>query len=387
MIRWFDVDSTSRGILEKYKCKIDKRIGYKNEAEKGDKIYVVIPALDPPKQLLGYVQELLKRDGLCVIVVNDGSSQEYEEIFNGLAQMAGCEVLRHEKNLGKGRALKTAASHILSKGEAGICVVCADCDGQHALGDILRMAEAITKNPGSLILGERSFGSKDVPWKSKFGNSVSSAMLYLVSRTWISDTQTGLRAFDHLVLQKMNEIPGERFEYEMQMLLFCLKQHIRVHTINIETIYENGNEGTHFRPIVDSIRIMAVLFGQIARFFLSSFGCAVADIGLFVLFEFLLYRIFSNRLLSVTTATFVSRGISAVINYQVNRQYVFRTREHGGGRYVLLCVLLMLSSSLIVSGLCYLTNLPSGLMKAFTDTTLFFISYYVQKKWVFKQGA
>ena len=168
---------------------------------------------------------------------------------------------------GKGQALKTAFTYLQKQKEQGIQIVCADCDGQHTIRDILRMAEEVREHPGSMVLGERQFEREDIPWKSRFGNRVSSFFFWISSGLWVKDTQTGLRAFDERLLPFLLEVPGERFEYEMQVLKCCLEQHVPIHMIDIETIYENENQGTHFHPIKDSIRVMSVLFKQLGSFY------------------------------------------------------------------------------------------------------------------------
>ena len=74
---------------------------------------ILIPALNPDKELIQYIQEL-KRNGFDdIIVVNDGSSAEYLDIFERAKQM-DCKVLQHAVNLGKGRALKNGFNEFLN---------------------------------------------------------------------------------------------------------------------------------------------------------------------------------------------------------------------------------------------------------------------------------
>ena len=119
-------------------------------------------------------------------------------------------------------------------------------------------------------------GGKEVPWKSRFGNWISSVVFRALSGIYLADTQTGFRAFDGSLLELMLRVPGERFEYETSVLLACAKQDIPVRTEKIETVYEEKNAGTHFRPVKDSIRVMAALFHEPAKFILSSLFCAAS---------------------------------------------------------------------------------------------------------------
>ncbi len=116
---------------------------------------ILIPAYEPDKKVLNLVLQLQKRTQDEIVIVDDGSGNAFQDIFNA-AEIMGCTVLHHKKNRGKGIALKTGLRYIKEQGEkAG--VVCADCDGQHSAEDILKIA-VVTKDKGTHItLGSRQF--------------------------------------------------------------------------------------------------------------------------------------------------------------------------------------------------------------------------------------
>ena len=76
----------------------------------------------------------------------------------------------------------------------------------------------------------------------------------------ISDTQTGLRGIPKCCIEKFIEIPGERYEYETNMLLQCKKADIRITEQSIKTVYLENNNSSSFRPVIDSIKIYSLLF-------------------------------------------------------------------------------------------------------------------------------
>ena len=80
------------------------------------KILVLIPALNPPKQLIDYVKSLLENGLNDILLVDDGSKEEFKEIFETIEKFpnTNIKVLRHAKNLGKGRALKNAFNYFLT---------------------------------------------------------------------------------------------------------------------------------------------------------------------------------------------------------------------------------------------------------------------------------
>src|SRR5699024_9332580 len=99
---------------------------------------------------------LLEKGFRQVVVVDDGSDPTCAATFLKLEHMPGCTVLRHEKNLGKGRALKTAFAHILNCPLwEGSAVVTADADGQHSVEDVCAVAAATTEEKRRLVLGVR----------------------------------------------------------------------------------------------------------------------------------------------------------------------------------------------------------------------------------------
>ena len=214
------------------------------------KKYIIIPTLEPDPGFVVRVEELRKKIPAQIVVIDDGSGPDYREIFVQIDAMDGCAVLYHEENRGKGRALKTGFAYVrrcveAEKGTAGRTaeivkpaagILCLDSDGQHSAENGAELLELVENCPGTLILGGRDFKGRGVPWKSRLGNRVSSAVFRLISGRYFSDTQTGLRAFDDSLLDLMTETPGERFEYETNVLLACISREIPVRTEKISTV-------------------------------------------------------------------------------------------------------------------------------------------------------
>lgn len=225
---------------------------------------VIIPALNPPEQLVDYVEQLLLKDFVHIIVVDDGSIPDSEFVFNELRNIGRCTVLVHERNKGKGRALKTAFSYCLTNFPTIEGVITADADGQHILEDVCRVSDYFSKNSNDLVLGSRNFKKANVPKRSYIGNTITSFGFYLLFRRKLQDTQTGLRAIPFSHLKKMILLKGERYEYEINMLIYAKKQKLNISEVEIQTIYHNNNEGSYYRTIQDSLiifnRIMAGYF-------------------------------------------------------------------------------------------------------------------------------
>ncbi len=347
---------------------------------------ILIPSLEPDDRLPAYLKRLLERGFTRAVIVDDGSSEKYQPIFRSLEELEGVTVLHHEVNRGKGCALKTGYTYIRDNIPEASGVITADADGQHAVEDCWRLAEALTADKRALYLGSRDFDLPNVPPKSRFGNKTTSAVFKLFYGVWLPDTQTGLRAFKREDLQFMIDVPGERFEYEMQVLIACARAKLDMVPITIETIYENENEGTHFHPIRDSYRIYKVILGSFVKFMGASIVSFLIDNGVFtILDQFVFPGTFAGR---VALSTIIARCISAPCNFLMNRNLVFNFKKDTKKtalRYAILCVgiLLMSTGALTVLSLLGMPKWLDTFAKIAIDTVLYMVSYRVQNKWVF----
>jgi putative flippase GtrA len=342
---------------------------------------IVIPALDPTPAMLKQIRDLFQMDFQHIVIVDDGSSPDKEPLFDKALDM-GCIVLHHEKNLGKGQSLKDGirrASMLWS-----LPVITADADGQHLPIDIYRLAREMETYPDALVLGARDFSIENVPFKSRAGNRITSKVFRLATGKSCSDTQTGLRGIPLSLIPLALSEDGSRYEYEMNFLMDAV-QIAPLRMLPIETVYENGNAGSHFRPMADSIRIYA----RPIRFALSSLAGAACDYTIFALALFLLARTASlEQAERVILATVSARLVSGAVNFELNRRWSFKSKNGAAGdlgRYLLLFFSQMAISAVGTAGLSYL--LPAIGAKVIVDVTLFFLSYYIQKNWVFKKKA
>ena len=114
------------------------------------------------------------------------------------------------------------------------------------------------------MLGTRDFSQPQVPLRSKMGNRITSFMFQLLYRHKVKDTQTGLRAFPISLLDFMTDVWGERFEYEMNVLVECAKNNVPMVPVPIETVYSESPK-SHFHTVKDAYKVYKVLFGNLFR--------------------------------------------------------------------------------------------------------------------------
>lgn len=349
------------------------------------KIIPIIPSLNANEKTVKFINELIEIGFKKIIVVNDGSSKEYDCFYNELKNKNECIVLNHAVNQGKGRGLKTAYNYFLNYLNDYDGVVTADADGQHSANDTLNVAEAINKYRGSLILGTRNFNDGVIPLRSKFGNKCTSFIMKLLYGKKINDTQTGLRGIPSFLIPKCLGLSGEKYDYEINMLIEAIKENIELKEIEIETIYEDNNAESHFNPIKDSIRIYKIILGTFFKYTFSSLFSFAIDI---VLFALLANHILTFLQVSpcIIVSTILSRMISSLVNFSINKN-IFEDKKNTRLsiiRYYILCLSQMLLSALLTTYVYSLIPFSKVISKMSVDVVLFFINYRIQKQWVFR---
>lgn len=223
-------------------------------------VVVVIPAFEPDGRLPDLVRRL-RTDFPAIVVVDDGS-RHAGTIFDELRTINGVIVLSHAENRGKGAALKTAFAEILKRFPDVTGAVTADADGQHLPADIVRVAESLRDSPGVLTLGVRDFG-KDIPFRSLLGNLWTIQEFRLLTGTRVQDTQSGLRGIPRDLVGQLLSVPGDRYDFEIRMLVKAALSCGGIRQVPIRTIYEEKNGTSHFRPFKDTVSTQRALFAAV----------------------------------------------------------------------------------------------------------------------------
>ncbi len=344
---------------------------------------VVIPAYEPSSNLVDYACELQEAGFSSLTIVDDGSSPDRAPIFEQLQQM-GCQVLHHPENRGKGAALKTAFLALRERCTPQTGYITVDCDGQHAIADVRRMAQALREAPDTLVLGCRTFG-EDTPSRSRMGNRATSLAVKWLYHIELEDTQTGLRAFSGAYLQDLCTLAGDRYEYELNMLLYAKGHNIPFTVVPIQTLYFDNNSGSHYRMVRDSLRILGHLLRGAFQYLLSSSLSAIVDVvlyGLLVKFLFLQVPLGARVLL----AAVIARMISSVVNYFGNRCMPTVQNHTIRGtlwKYYTLWAIQLAASIAGTYALCEWLGMDDMLAKLLIDLLLALASYQVQVRWVF----
>lgn len=328
---------------------------------------IIIPSYEPKEKLINIVKQLKENNLNNIIVIDDGSTKK--DIFNKLDDF--CQVVHHEKNEGKGAAIKTGVNYAISNYKNIAGFVFLDGDGQHLIKDVKNVSNESLKT-GKIVLGIRDFSSPLVPKKSKFGNKFSSIYFKITTGIKLNDTQTGLRAIPYKYKEYLLNTEGKRYEYEMNFLMNIARNNIYIKTVPIETVYEDNNKESHFHAIRDSY----LIYKEFIRFIFSAVSSSVIDVGLFYIFAHFTGFVFWPNI--------VARILSGIYNYTINKHWCFKSNgkyEYIG--YFILFFIQMFASSLFVKLLSFVIgNLI--ITKMLVDLVIFIVNYIIQKRFIFR---
>ena len=308
---------------------------------KYEKIVILIPAYKPTEELIKLVRKLNEHFP-HIVVVDDGSGNEHDDIFTSFSK--NITVIRYGENKGKGGALKTGLKYIDKNYKETIGVITCDADGQHKVNDIINIA-SVLMNSTSLIIGSRKFTGK-VPLRSAFGNTITRWVYFLASNLRLADTQTGLRAIPAKLIPLALDISGTRYEYEINMLLEIAKKGISIQEVPIETVYIDNNSSSHFNTIKDSFRI----YSNILRFSLLSLISFILEfIFLLVFYSITLkFSFVVHLLISVILAKMVGYILKFFMDRKaLSKFYLLPLNIFLD--YILLYLLIILGTSLFVA--------------------------------------
>ena len=336
----------------------------------------LIPAYEPGQELIGLLKDL-KQYGYTTVIVDDGSSPACDDIFSEAAKDS-C-VLRYAINQGKGFALKTGFEFISENFPSDSIVVTMDADGQHLPEDADKICREAEQHPRSLVLGSRHFRD-GVPFKSKAGNRITSVVFHLCTGVAVSDTQTGLRAFRADQIPKFLAVDGNRYEYEINVLLSCSKNGTEIREVPIQTIYKDNNRGSHFRAVKDSVRI----YQEILKFSFSSLAGFLTDYGMFSLLSTLLAGAGAAGLI---LSNVLARIVSGTVNFTLNRRMVFKSHKnifYQAAQYAMLAALILIINTSLLTVFVEILGVNRFLAKIVVECILFFFSWLMQKKYVFR---
>lgn len=353
-------------------------------------IVVIIPAYKPKQNVLYRIVRKISTFNVAkVVVVDDGSGHECSGVFSRLQHIKKTVVLHHGANQGKGAALRTGFRYIMNRKLSCSGIVTVDADGQHLPKDVEKIIHSLSLNDDTLVLGVRRF-STDVPLRSFMGNKITCLMFKGLVGINFTDTQTGLRGIPVFLVPYLLDLKSNRYEYELEMLLTLIEKGVKIHEIPIDTLYEDNNAGSSFRPVSDAIRIYKVLFSwwftfrfkQIVKYALSGIFSTVADFGTYI--------ILINLSCGFVTASILARILSMMIHFSSNKYFTFSYRELPQFseimKYFVVVGFNLISSIFLIYIFISFMFLGEVLSKVAAQLILFFITYALMNGFVFLEN-
>ena len=161
------------------------------------KVIAAIPCFRT-RQWIGDVVCRTKKYVDQVIVLDDGSNDGTSEI----AGEKGALVVRHETNMGYGRAISSCFQ--AAKANDGDVLVILDGDGQHNPEEIPQLLSPIFRGEADLIIGSRFITNEhNMPRYRRFGIGVITFLWNFGARVKVSDAQSGFRAYSRKVFESL----------------------------------------------------------------------------------------------------------------------------------------------------------------------------------------
>lgn len=291
--------------------------------------------------------------------------------------MPGAHVLHREVNGGQGASLKHGIAWIKQNLPGIAWLVTADADGQHLPEDIVEIFRAGVEDPGRTpVFGVREF-DESVPARSRFGNRITSRLVRLLYGHDVPDTQTGLRGLPPRLFDRLLAIGANRFQFNSEVLLVLLGEG-NLHKVPISTVYEPGNPSSHFRPVMDSLQIYAVLLRYAVVMLLVA------------LLEYANLNVFSAILDSTFAALVLAKAVSVVIAFGFLRRFIFKSdmdiRRQAVG-FLVLSAFHLLTVWLLITVLTGQLGLPLYAAALLAYSTMFVVVFILQRRTVFVRRA
>jgi Glycosyltransferases involved in cell wall biogenesis len=185
-----------------------------------------------------------------VLVVNDGSTDDTEQILKSFPQV---QQVSYSPNKGKGMALRVGFKEAARLGYDYSITM--DSDGQHYAEDLEVFLKQLDETPGALMIGARNMNQENVPGKSSFGNRFSNFWYWVNTGISLPDTQSGYRLYPLKKLAKKKYIT-RKYEFEIEVIVRAAWSGIPVIQVPVSVYYPKPEDRvSHFRPFKDFTRI------------------------------------------------------------------------------------------------------------------------------------
>jgi len=220
---------------------------------------ILIPAYNAAGTLGQLIEKIvkLKPAPQDILVVNDGSADNTSKI----ARNAQVNVIDHNSNHGKGKALRSGFKHYIGQNYQGF-ILCLDADLQHPPEYIKDFLDYAQKTDFRFIIGTREKKIGQMPWHRILSNRITSLIISLITGQKIYDSQCGFRLIDIEVIKNL-ELSEDGFQLESEMILKAAKQGIKIGFVPIPVVYNQA--GSHIGNVADTLKFVWLVVRYLVR--------------------------------------------------------------------------------------------------------------------------
>lgn len=224
-------------------------------------IIVLIPALNPLPTIIEFVEKLEKLAVEKIILINDGSDEKYKETFE-ILHNKGHIVLTHDQNYGKGRAIKTGLHYLLNSSFRSKGIVTVGAHGQHSVLDVEQIIMSTKVFSDGIILGVREFKNSDYSVLHQLQNRANSMLFELFFHKRLLDIQTGLRYVPRQHLAWLQQVKGETFNFDTNMLVEAIQRNAQLYEVPIGHAKLRKNSVIYYDEVIHPAKILQQLWAN-----------------------------------------------------------------------------------------------------------------------------
>lgn len=217
-------------------------------------IVTIIPAYNEERHVKSVIEGALKYSD--VIVVDDGSSDNTPDV----AEQAGANLIKHDKNRGKGAAIKTGFRKAFDNKYSIFVLI--DGDGQHNADLIPAMISKLDN--ADMVIGSR-FKNEDpdnMPFQRKLSNKLTTKLIEYLTGYHITDSQSGFRSFSRNAVCAFIDIPYDDYVYESEMFYQASKHKMIIKEVKMQSKYEDQKS---YITWINVLRYILFIFNSLLR--------------------------------------------------------------------------------------------------------------------------
>ncbi len=231
------------------------------------KLSILIPVYNEEKTIAKLISEvdsvLLPVTEKEIIIINDGSTDKTAEEIKRISKVfKNITLISHNKNMGKGSAIRTGINHA-----TGDYIIIQDADLEYNPKDIPAMIKPILNGKARVVYGSRlkrlpNFRRDERTMRffiHYLGNKMLSVLTSMLYGQWITDMETGYKIVPTNVMKNL-KLSSIGFELEPEITAKLLKKGYLIHEISISTNPRGYNEGKKLNTVRDGVRALWALF-------------------------------------------------------------------------------------------------------------------------------